>query len=93
MNLTLVEPMQGMSEDETDNDEPEIKIDEEKNEAARKAREERAEKLRKMMEDDGKTFPLPFLNYFLTCHRRGDARCTSRRRGRTSDDNRQGGHS
>ncbi|KAG9378416.1 dna polymerase protein [Pyrenophora tritici-repentis] len=33
-------------------DEPEIKIDEEKNEAARKAREERAERLRKMMEDD-----------------------------------------
>jgi len=46
--------MQGMSEDEGDSDdEPEIKIDEEKNEAARKAREERAEQLRKMMEDDG----------------------------------------
>jgi len=52
--LTYLEPMQGMSEDEGDSDdEPEIKIDEEKNEAARKAREERAEQLRKMMEDDG----------------------------------------
>ncbi|KAA8611268.1 dna polymerase subunit cdc27 protein [Pyrenophora tritici-repentis] len=48
-----IQPMQGMSEDEGDpDDEPEIKIDEEKNEAARKAREERAERLRKMMEDD-----------------------------------------
>ena len=47
--------MQGMSEDEGDADnEPEVKIDEEKNDAARKAREERAERLRKMMEDDGK---------------------------------------
>ena len=45
--------MEGMSEDEGDpDDEPEIKIDEEKNEAARKAREERAEQLRNMMEDD-----------------------------------------
>lgn len=47
--------MKGMSEDEGDfDDEPDIKVDEEKNEAARKAREERAERLRKMMEDDGK---------------------------------------
>ena len=47
--------MQGMSGDEGDaNDEPEVKIDHEMNEAARKAREDRAEKLRKMMEDDGK---------------------------------------
>jgi DNA polymerase delta subunit 3 len=46
--------MQGMSEDEGDaDDEPEVKVDEEKNEAARKAREDRAERLRKMMEDDG----------------------------------------
>ncbi len=53
--LTQAEPMQGMSEDEGDaNEESEIKIDHEKNEAARKAREDRAEKLRKMMEDDGK---------------------------------------
>lgn len=45
--------MQGMSEDEGDaDDEPEVKVDEEKNEAARKAREERTERLRKMMEDD-----------------------------------------
>ncbi|CAG5161186.1 uncharacterized protein ALTATR162_LOCUS5977 [Alternaria atra] len=52
------EPMQGMSEDEGDpDDEPEIKIDEEKNEAARKAREERAERLRKMMEDDDEEMP------------------------------------
>lgn len=48
--------MQGMSEDEGDpDDEPEVKIDEEKNQAARKAREERAERLRKMMEDDGRS--------------------------------------
>ncbi len=53
--LTIVEPMQDMSEDEGDaDDEPEVKIDEEKKEAARKARADRAEKLRKMMEDDGK---------------------------------------
>ncbi|USP78885.1 hypothetical protein yc1106_06159 [Curvularia clavata] len=52
------EPMQGMSEDEGDpDDEPEVKIDEEKQEAARKAREERAERLRKMMEDDDEDMP------------------------------------
>ncbi|KAI4672093.1 uncharacterized protein J4E78_000593 [Alternaria triticimaculans] len=52
------EPMEGMSEDEGDpDDEPEIKIDEEKNEAARKVREERAERLRKMMEDDDEEMP------------------------------------
>jgi DNA polymerase delta subunit 3 len=46
--------MQGMSEDEDDAaDEPEIVVDEAKNEAARSAREARQEKLRKMMEDDG----------------------------------------
>lgn len=46
--------MQGMSEDEGDlEDEPEVKVDEEKNEAVRKAREARQEKLRQMMEDDG----------------------------------------
>ncbi|KAH8728676.1 DNA polymerase subunit Cdc27 [Phaeosphaeriaceae sp. PMI808] len=50
------ETMQGMSEDEGDaDDEPEVMVDTEKNEAARKAREERQEKLRKMMEDDGKS--------------------------------------
>lgn len=55
--------MQGMSEDEGDpDDEPEIKIDEEKNEAARKVREERAERLRKMMEDDGKLISTLFLS-------------------------------
>lgn len=52
--LTLPEPMQGMSEDEGDDDEPEVQVDTEKIEAAKKARDERAEKLRKMMEDDGK---------------------------------------
>jgi hypothetical protein len=58
-SLTWPEPMEGMSEDEGDpDDEPEIKIDEEKNEAARKAREDRAERLRKMMEDDGKPLKL-----------------------------------
>jgi DNA polymerase delta subunit 3 len=47
--------MQGMSEDEGDaEDPPEVVVDESKNEAARKAREERQEKLRKMMEDDGR---------------------------------------
>jgi DNA polymerase delta subunit 3 len=46
--------MQGMSEDEDDAaDEPEIVVDEAKNEAARSAREARQEKLRKMMEDEG----------------------------------------
>jgi len=54
--------MEGMSEDEGDpDDEPEIKIDEEKIEAARKVREERAERLRKMMEDDGKSFELDMI--------------------------------
>lgn len=48
--------MQGMSEDDGDaDDEPEVKIDEEKNEAARRVRADRAERLRKMMEDDGKS--------------------------------------
>lgn len=57
--LTRTETMQGMSEDEGDiDDEPEVKIDDEKNETARKAREERAERLRKMMEDDGKLLPV-----------------------------------
>lgn len=46
--------MQGMSEDEGDDEEPEVQVDTAKIEAAKKARDERAEKLRKMMEDDGK---------------------------------------
>jgi DNA polymerase delta subunit 3 len=46
--------MQGMSEDEGDDNEPEFQVDAEKIEAAKKARDERAEKLRKMMEDDSK---------------------------------------
>jgi hypothetical protein len=53
--LTLSELMQGMSEDEGDvEDAPEVVVDDAKNEAARKAREARQEKLRKMMEDDGR---------------------------------------
>ena len=45
--------MQGMSEDEGDgNDAPEVRFDEEKATEARRARAEREEKLRKMMEDD-----------------------------------------
>ncbi|KZM25864.1 uncharacterized protein EKO05_0009231 [Ascochyta rabiei] len=52
------EPMQGMSEDEGDeNDEPEVQVDVEKMEAAKKARNERAEKLRKMMDDDDEDMP------------------------------------
>ncbi|KAF1362764.1 hypothetical protein EJ07DRAFT_163360 [Lizonia empirigonia] len=52
------EPMQGMSEDEgDDNDEPEMQVDTEKIEAAKKARDERAEKLRKMMDDDDEDMP------------------------------------
>jgi DNA polymerase delta subunit 3 len=47
--------MLGMSEDEGDaEDEPEVMVDDVKSEAARNARHERQEKLRKMMEDDGK---------------------------------------
>ncbi|KAJ4351723.1 uncharacterized protein N0V89_007066 [Didymosphaeria variabile] len=47
------EAMQGMSEDEGDaDDEPTIKFDEEKATAARKAREEREQKLKEMMEAD-----------------------------------------
>lgn len=54
-----------MSEDEGGDDEkPEVVIDRAKNEAARKAREDRAEKLRKMMDDDGK-FDLFLLDYAL----------------------------
>ncbi|KAF2829352.1 hypothetical protein CC86DRAFT_444450 [Ophiobolus disseminans] len=52
------EPMQGMSEDEGDvEDEPDVKVDEEKKEAARQARDARQEKLRKMMEDDDEDMP------------------------------------
>jgi DNA polymerase delta subunit 3 len=58
--------MQGMSEDEGDAEEvPEVVVDEAKNEAARKARESRQEKLRKMMEDDGK-LKLAIVSRFLT---------------------------
>ena len=51
----IKEPMQGMSEDEgDDDDEPVPVIDEEKVAAAKKAREERERKLQEMMEADGK---------------------------------------
>ncbi|KAF1846787.1 uncharacterized protein K460DRAFT_367533 [Cucurbitaria berberidis CBS 394.84] len=54
----IEDAMQGMSEDDGDaDDEPEVKVDEEKNEAARKVREERTERLRKMMEDDDEDMP------------------------------------
>jgi len=46
--------MQGMSEDEGDDDAPEVQVDTAKIEAAKRARNERAEKLRQMMEDDGR---------------------------------------
>lgn len=47
--------MQGMSEDEGDDDDaPEVKFDEEKARQARKARTDREEALRKMMEESGK---------------------------------------
>ena len=78
--LTVLEPMRGMSEDEGDvDDQPEVKVDEEKNEAARKAREERQEKLRKMMEDDGKLLHSP-AQLAANVFRRRYARCTHRSR-------------
>ncbi|KAH6614107.1 DNA polymerase subunit Cdc27 [Boeremia exigua] len=49
--------MQGMSEDEGEEEEPEIQIDIAKIEAAKKARDERAEKLKKMMDDDDEDMP------------------------------------
>lgn len=78
--LTYLEPMQGMSEDEGDpDDEPEVKIDEEKQEAARKAREERAERLRKMMEDDGES-DMAGIRFLSNWCRRRNARRASRSR-------------
>jgi hypothetical protein len=67
-NLMLIFPetMQGMSEDEGDvEDAAEVVVDDAKNEAARKAREARQEKLRKMMEDDGKPTRI-VVGYLLT---------------------------
>jgi hypothetical protein len=67
-NLMLIFPetMQGMSEDEGDvEDAAEVAVDDAKNEAARKAREARQEKLRKMMEDDGKPTRI-VVGYLLT---------------------------
>lgn len=61
VSLTRSDPMQGMSEDEGNvEDEPEVKVDEEKVEAARKAREARSEKLRKMMDEAGTLRSLHF---------------------------------
>lgn len=65
--LTPIETMQGMSEDEGDEvDEPEVPVDTEKIEAAKKACDERAEKLRKMMDDDGRRSEGTFVNMCLT---------------------------
>lgn len=51
---STTDEMQGMSEDEgDDDDEPAIKFDEAKAAAAKQAREERERKLREMMEADG----------------------------------------
>lgn len=73
--------MQGMSEDEgDDNDEPEMQVDTEKIEAAKKARDERAEKLRKMMDDDGELLTITFSSIHLISPRRGHARCICCRR-------------
>lgn len=56
-----------MSEDEGDvGDMPEVVVDGAKNEAARKAREDRQEKLRKMMEDDGRSIYARFKSSPLT---------------------------
>jgi hypothetical protein len=55
-----------MSEDEGDaEDVPEVVVDDVKNEAARKAREDRQEKLRKMMEDDGRSKRVTFYTKLL----------------------------
>lgn len=82
--LTEDEPMGGMSEDEGDKDDaPEVKFDEEKAAEARKARAEREEKLRKMMEeDDGKHIFAHPDNDSLTAFRRRDVRCGRCRRKR-----------
>lgn len=54
--LIYVEQMQGMSEDEGDEDDaPEVEFDKEKAAAAKKAREEREKKLQQMMEADGES--------------------------------------
>lgn len=65
--------MQGMSEDEGDDDEPEVQVDTEKIEAAKKARDERAEKLRKMMDDDGNPMITHCIHTRLTNRRRRHA--------------------
>ena len=68
----MTEKMQGMSEDEGDADDaPQVKFDEEKAAAARKARAEREEELRKMMEADGQVKPSTKKNHAsLTRYRR-----------------------
>lgn len=53
--LTIVDVMQGMSEDDMNmDDDPQLEIDAEQEAAARKAREERKKKLQEMMDADGK---------------------------------------
>lgn len=64
--LIRVEPMQGMSEDEGDEDDgPEVEFDKEKAAAVKKAREEREQKLQQMMEADGWSGLIPLV-YKLT---------------------------
>lgn len=78
------EQMQGMSEDEGDDDDtPEVKFDDEKTAAARKAKEDREDKLRQMMEPDGNTCWPRTLRYKLTPSS-GNGRCSTGRRERLS---------
>lgn len=69
--LTFTEPMQGMSEDEGDADDaPEVAFNDEAAEAAKKARQERADKLRKMMEEPGEHCLETLPDDYLTSDRR-----------------------
>jgi DNA-binding protein H-NS len=73
-----------MSEDEGGiDDEPAVKFDEEKAAAARKAREEREQKLREMMEADGISARRDDYDILLTMNSR-HARRADRRRERLS---------
>lgn len=77
-HLTLTEPMQGMSEDEGDADDaPEVAFNDEAAEAAKKARQERADKLRKMMEEPGEYCLDVSPNHCLTSDRRRDDRSST----------------
>jgi hypothetical protein len=69
--------MQGMSEDDEGvDDEPAVKFDEEKAAAGRKAREEREQKLREMMEADSISARRNDYNILLTD---GQSTCPTRR--------------